>query len=198
MLIKTLALLILFSQITNPSIASNLRTVDYETAWAEEKFSGKTLQNVSHLVSNGIVLNENQKDFLIDSTALTNLRILDLSNQDIGNDFIKQMCGNPTFSRLTKMDLSGNPRLTGDALEYISESVCIGSIRDLPQISSRYEIASSEIYFDVRDTGIESEIIKKYNSAPQNMNFFIRYLHPATGKVTFPPANHAIKWLQVQ
>jgi hypothetical protein len=198
MLIKILGLIVLFSHIISPSIASSLRTVDYDTAWEEGKFSGKTLQNVSHLVSNGKLLDDTKKNYLIDSLTLTNLRVLDLSNQDITDDFIMNMCGNPTFSRVININLSGNPNLTSEALKYISQSASIGSIRDLPQFSSQYEKPSSEIYIDVRGTGIGAEIVKQYNTEPENKDFFIRYLHPATGKATSQPANHAIKWLRIK
>jgi hypothetical protein len=194
---KIIYFALIISQMATECVASWGRTIDYETAWGEGKFSGETLKNVYRLESQGKKLTEIQKDFLIDSRSLSNLRYLDLKNQDIDDDFIDFLCGNSTFSRLIEIDLSDNPKLTPKSLEYFSQSPCIGSIRDLPQISARYELPSSEIRVYAQGTSIDPEVVKIYNSAPQNTDFFIRYLHPINNRKTSDPGNHAIKWIHV-
>ncbi len=108
-----------------------------------------------------------------------------------------EICRNPSFSRVIKLDLSGNKKLTDETLSLISGSEFLGNIRDLPQISSRYGIPSSEIHINVKGTSISPQAISQFNRTPQVFDFPIRYLHPTTEKETFEPVK-GIKWLQIE
>jgi len=199
MYIKKIVFLALSLRIIAPSSGCEYhsRLADYDTAWREGKFSGQTLRDVERLTPSG-KLNDSMKMFLADSLTLKNLRILDLSNQGINDDFIEQISNNPTFSRVMKIDLTGNPDITSKALEYISDSPFLGSVRDLPQVSARYGVYSSEIRVVATGTDIASEVIKVYNEKPQNCNFLIHYLNPVTEQPLCKPAVKAIKWLFVE
>jgi len=175
------------------------RAVDYEEAFGEEKFSGPSLGDVTEIftISDEYQLTDEQKQKLCSSATLKNLKVIDLSNQGIDDDFMSKICKNPTFSRVIKLDLSGNKKLTDQTLKLISESQFLGSIRDLPQISSRYGKPSSEIHINVKDTSISPRAISQFNREPQNRDFVIRYLHPVTDQETSLPAT-GIKWLQIE
>ena len=192
---------VLIFQISYSAIGmDSSQKLNYEEAWKVQKFSGPGLREVKHLLpsSDEYKLSDSQKNYLVDSPALTNLRVLNLKNQNLTDDFIEQLCSNPTFSRVTHLDLSDNPNLTTSTLEFISNSNFIGSIRDFPQLSEKYKVPSSEIHITVSGTGIDLETIEKYNQVPQNMSFFIRYLDPHTGKSVAKSSTNAIKWLRIE
>lgn len=134
-----------------------------------------------------------QQQFL-KSNTLTNLRTLELKNMNINDEFIGEMCNNPTFARLMNIDLSGNENITHKSLKYIFDSNIVASIRDLPQISGRHGCAASEIYITINDTGITKEDVEIYCHIPRR-NFVIQYLNPRNDTASYPTAN-GIKWLQ--
>jgi hypothetical protein len=196
---KIFGFLIILYYMIGSSIACDYhpRDLDYDAAWKEGKFSGKALVDVNNLRAGGHKLSDPMKTLLASSLTLTNLRVLDLNDQGINDEFIEKISNNPTFSRITKIDLSGNPDITPKALEYIVESPYIGSIRDFPQISAKYGVYSSEIHIVAHGTSIDSETIRSYNMEPKNKSFIIHYLHPTTEKPTSQPAVRAIKWLLI-
>lgn len=172
-------------------------SMSYDEAWnLGGNFDGPRLRNVVHLYpSSDNQLDISMQDSLASSKALINVKVLDLSHQDIDDNFIERLCKNRTFSRVINLDLSGNPKITDKSLELISISDIIGSIRDLPQISGKYGIPSSEIYIYTQDTSINSKTIKEYQEAPKRFDFSIRYLN-LNGQRTASSVSDSIKWLQ--
>lgn len=146
--------------------------------------------------NNDFKFTKEMKEEFLKSTALTGLKILELNNKDIDDNFIEEMCKNKTFARLITIDLSNNKNITSKSLKYIRESDIIGSTRDLPQISGKYGCPSSEVYINIDGTGItDKKDIKKYFGEPRS-EFVIRYMHPVHNTATYPTINNGIKWLQ--
>ncbi|AIL13862.1 hypothetical protein IM40_10905 (plasmid) [Candidatus Paracaedimonas acanthamoebae] len=178
------------------AFASSSNMLSYDDAWNVSRFNGKNLQDIVELYPMpGTVLSKDQKQCLLESKTLYNLKTLDLSNQEIDDKFIEALCNQPTFSRIINLDLSGNPDITDLSLKYLLESNTLGSVRDLPQISGTYGSPSSEIYITTRDTAISPEAIQHYHSNPR-FDFVINYLHPITHTFTAPSAKSSIKWLR--
>ncbi|MBL8676710.1 MAG: hypothetical protein JNJ47_04720 [Alphaproteobacteria bacterium] len=173
-------------------------TKSFTKIWNKEKFEGLNLRRVTTIMpdKDNELTSEMAEDFLNSQHSLINLRTLSFEKQNIDDSFIKALCNNKTFSRIMNLDLTGNPGVTDSSLDLISGSNIIGSIRDLPQTSGRYNLPSSEIYITVKGTGISFDSIRKYKEAPQNNDFSITYLHPFYNTPTADPVTGAIKWLQ--
>lgn len=169
-------------------------SLTFDQAIERGGFDNPQMRSVMQLWDPDGVLSHEIAHQLLESTALTNLRTLDLKNENIDDDFIRQLCQNPTFARLINIDLSGNENITSQSLQYILDSDIIGSIRDLPQISGRYGCPSSEVYITIDGTSISKEDMQPYLDKPRH-GFVIRYLSPQD-RASSPTVNNAIKWLQ--
>lgn len=154
-------------------------------------FGSQAMLSVSRISPSKTPLGPDDKESLVQSSTLVNLRILDLSNQDVDDGFVKTLSENPTFARLIILDLSGNSNVTDKAMESLLESPYIGSIRDLPQVSGRYGCSSSVVYVRTHGTGV-----KKRHQDPLFW-FSVSYRHPITGIETDERSDEAIKLLEI-
>lgn len=94
------------------------------------------------------------------------VKTLDLSGCDaVDDNFIRTLSLNKKSEGILNIDLRGT-KVTKLSLEYILKSKILGTRRDLPQISGRYDMPSSEIYLDIRDTSIDIKEAKKYFENP--------------------------------
>jgi len=185
---------ILFSLLTeDQGFASEFRTLNYEGAREEGGFNAPTLTNVEELSPSGRCLGEEEISSLVRSSTLTNLRILDLSNQPIVTDAtIKQLVCNPTFARIITLRLNGTS-VTDEAVSTIVNSPILGSIRDYPLQSEKYDAPSSVIRVYARDTKVTDVEPKA------TLNFHIEY-KPPSPRSTYPwePINHGVKIVQIE
>ena len=81
-------------------------------------------------------------------------------------------------------------QVTERSIELVRDSKELGSIRDLPQISGRYQIPSSTIRVCVKDT----EVKDLPEEPPILKGFHIEY-KPPVGRHHWAPVDHAIKIL---
>jgi len=177
---------------------ASLRSISLEDAWKEGKFNGRSLRNVSEIrVENEFNLTPEQKTAFLKSSNLTGLKTIELRGQDIDDTFVEAMCKKPTFSRLITIDLSDNDKITDKSVEAIIKSTIIGRIRDLPQISGRYGLPSSEVYLLVSGTRVNEQTKNKLLKKPSRFDFDIHYLNPITNKKSSASVQGAIKWVQI-
>jgi hypothetical protein len=150
------------------------------------------LSNVMTVYSNaGDLDDDHKKSKLIEmSRKLSNVRTFELDNQNIDDDFLRSLF-NSSFPRLINLSLKGNLLITSESIQEILEDEIVGSIRDLPQYSSRYGLPSAEINISTAGTGIS---IEEVIDNPR-FDFTIKYQHPYTGKMTAPNAYPALKWI---
>ncbi|MEN8236788.1 MAG: hypothetical protein ABFQ95_04515 [Pseudomonadota bacterium] len=175
---------------------ATLRSITFDDVLAEGGFNAPTLSNVSQLRPGPNPLNNQQKDQLVQSKTLNQLRVLSVRNCDFTDAHIRNLTKNPTFSRLFNLDISQNIRIGDNSLDYILDSDVIASIRDLPQISGRYGIPSSEVYLQTDHTAVTSDKIREITQEPRQ-HFYIRYLDP-NGNQTASDVPHGLKWIQKQ
>ncbi len=174
------------------------KTKSFARAREEGKFEGSNLQRVTFLFPDKEnELTDEAKEEFLNSSSLINLRKLNLKNQGIDDDFIKKLCKNITFSKVESIDLNDNEKVTEKSLKFISESKILGSVREHPQISSRYECHFSEIFINIKGTSIPHTILEKYQNEPQNKDFSIRFLSPVQDDTITEPVNKGIKWLRL-
>lgn len=134
----------------------------------------ETIKNIIRLGPGVYPLNEKQKDwFLANSHLFTSLRYLDLTNQDIDDEFIEDICVED-FERLEEINLSSNLKITTAALDAISSSKSLGSKRSQLSISGKYEVAQSIVNVIVSKTKITPEDLEDYNNLGR-FNFNIEY-----------------------
>lgn len=175
--------------------------MSYSEAWKESAFNSREFSHVQSLYPvEGESLTSEQKQALVTSETFTNLRTLSLCGQGVDDTFIRSLCSNPCFSRIISLDLSDNPEITRVSLELILASAALGSIRDMQQISGRYDLPSSEVYIKVGGTAVTKEDIEWFNENPR-FDFSIFYRHPVTGEQSSlfsdDDRSEAIKWLKV-
>ena len=173
------------------SFASQLRTISYEDVREEGGFNAPGLTNVMELMPRGKNLNEQEIQTLTTSQSLTNLRVLDLTNQQLVTDaVIEQIAENSTFSRIITLKLSG-ANITDRSIKAIANSPYLGSVRDLPQISGRYGIPSSVVRVYTQDTEVRDTDQK------EKFEFHIEYRPP---NPTYPwePVNHGVKIVEIE
>ena len=103
------------------------KSLDCDEVRACGGFGSKTMLSVSRISPSKTPLAPDEKESLAHSITLLNLRTLDLSNQDVDDDFVKALSENPTFARIMVLDLSGNSNVTDKAMEYLLDSPYIGS-----------------------------------------------------------------------
>ena len=131
------------------------------------------------------------------SMNLTNKRSLDLSHRGLKDEDIKNLSQNESSGRIININLSGNPSITSKAIEYISKSLYLGSVRDLPQISDSCGLPATTIYVRIQNTNIKGEQIKKYNTIEgAKKHFNINYSHPVFGSPTSEPVDYGIKFVE--
>jgi hypothetical protein len=171
--------------------ASFYKNLDYDDVRKAGGFSSKNMLYVSRISSSDTPLDEAEKSAILNSETLCNLHTLDLSNQAIDDNFIETLSKNPHFRRIINLDLSGNLGITDSSVKYLLESPNIGSIRDLPQVSSRYGCLSTTVYLRAVGTNI-----KNFNNEPC-FNFCINYKNPVTGEETHDHTEHAVKFVEV-
>lgn len=120
------------------------------------------LQYIEVLVPGPYPMNKVQKDwFLGNSYLFTSLKCLDLSYQDIDDEFIEEVCWED-FRSVSEINLSHNPRITSCSLDAIFQSESLGSITFLFSMSGRYDAPQSIINVNVTNTKITTDEQKKY------------------------------------
>ena len=180
---------------SNPCKTVSLIDADYDQIRENGGFKSRYLEQVSVVRSSKEKLSNDEKNDLIASNFLNNIRTLDLSNQDIDDDFIKTLCKNKSLFRLFNVDLSGNMKVTNKSIGSILESNTLGSVKDLPQISGRYEMPATTIYLSINGSGIKKKQITREND--HRMNFTIYYIHPVLQYETDTPSHSAVKFIQI-
>lgn len=150
------------------------------------------LSNVMTVYTNpGDLGDDSKRSKLIEmSRKLSNVRTLELDGQNIDDDFLRNLFSS-SFPRLINLSLKGNESVTSEGIQAILDDEVVGSIRDLPQYSSRYGLPSSEIRVSIARTNV---LIEEIIDNPR-FDFTIKYLHPHTSKMTAPVAYPALKWL---
>ena len=79
------------------------------------------------------------------------VKTLDLSgHKEVNDSFIKDLSESKNSESLLNIDLSGTS-VTEESLKYILGSKVLGTRRDLPQISGRYDMPAAEIYLKLND-----------------------------------------------
>lgn len=134
------------------------------------------IKNIKALVPGPYSINEIEKEWLLSNSHLfTSLNILDLSYQDIDDDFIVDICL-VDFERLEVIDLSYNPKITAASLDSIFDSQTLGSKRSKLTMSGRYDAPDATIKVFTKGTAINAEDRKRYDSKAR-FNFWISYDH---------------------
>jgi len=186
---KKIFLFLLF--IGNVVNASFLESLQFDEVRSRGGFNCPAMQNVSSISPSINPLNLTEKEELLNSGTLFRLHTLDLSGQNVDDAFVDNLSKNPCFARIINIDLSDNPDITPQALEYILNSEYLGSVRDLPQVSGRYGCPATTIFVRARNTGIKDRNINPL------FGFHISYRHPFTGQETSPSTDEAVKFLDV-
>lgn len=165
------------------------RTVSFDDIRSEGGFGSESLLTVSYIEASGNMMTEEEKEALVNSPYLKNVKALDLKQQRLDDSFIEKLCNNQSLNRLIKLDISENKDITEKSIQLILDSDLLGSVRDLPQISGRYGIPSSTIYVTAKNTSVQGIEVKRFG-------FHIEYKHPMTGQQTNTPADYAVKFVE--
>lgn len=191
----TFILLGFFILVTNQfTYASQFRSLSYEDIRDEEgAFGSSNLTDVMEIFSGGRNLDEYESSLLTQSNSLTNLKKLDLSDQYVVDDkFIEALVKNSTFSRIIFLNLSGT-NITDKSVDLIVRSKILGSIRDLPQISGRYDCPSSVITIRAKNTKVTDNQMKTLFS------FHIEYKpHKSYNAYPWEPVDHGVKIVEIE
>ncbi len=121
---------------------------------------------------------------------------LNLKDKEIDDNKVLQISQNPKYARANYIDLSGNPSVTDKALEYIRDSNILGSLRELPQMSGRYGVPSSEIVVKIGGTNITEEAIAEYGKP--RFDFSIHYRRAFDGMQISPSVINSLKLLVIE
>lgn len=174
-------------------VAAALRMLSYDDVRREGGFSSEMMHTVNYIFPSGTMLTEDEKKNIITSSTLTHLHTINLSAQDIDDSFIKELCQNTTLKRLMHITLSDNKKVTKDSVAYILESKTIGSVRDMPQISSRYGSLASYVILRAFQTGIGEEDVQTVLQ-----DFHIEFIHPILHTQIHEPTDEGIKILELE
>lgn len=173
-------------------VAQEFRRINYTQVREEGGFGSNSLNNVLEIYQAGRNLTIDEVQNLVTSTTLVNLRILDLTNQSVINDdVIERLANNRTFARIMNIKLEGT-NITNAAILSIAQSRVLGSVRDLPTISGRYSVPSSEIKVYVNDTRVNLTKIDPI------FNFHIEYKPPRPSSYPWEPVDHGVKFVEIQ
>jgi len=189
----TISIGVLFSLIIGEqSFSSQFRTLSYEDVREEGGFNAPSLRNVMELIPGGRNLGAEEIETLAQSTSLVSLRTLDLTNQQLVDDtIVRQLVGNPTFSRIITLRLNGT-NVTNESIEAIANSENLGSVRDLPQISGRYDIPSSVVKVYTQGTRVTDTKQKT------KFEFHIEYRPPNPKAYPWEPVDHGVKIIEIE
>jgi hypothetical protein len=110
---------------------------------------------------------------------------------ELNDDHIEAMCCNPFFYRLKNINLS-RTGVTYRGLQSILQSK-IGSIRGMPQISTKLSNNVSIVNIVITSDRVDQEISKTY----RKFNFRIDYTCPGTGENRFHSSKQAVKELKL-
>ena len=176
----------------NSLLHASSRYVSYEDIRKEGGFASDVMLTDWYVVaSEKTPLTETEKENLLSSNRLSSVRTLDLSGQNIDDEFVKKLAGNASLARLMTIDISNNPQITDASLEYIQESTVLGSIRDLQQVSARYGNLATTVVVKCRGTAITKTKIDPV------FYFHIDYKHPVYNTSTAEPTEMGIKLLEI-
>lgn len=157
------------------------------------------LAEVKHLISKSnewLGTDSHREDwFLGEGTNFVRLQSIDLTCQNIDDDFIKKLSASG-FERITSINLTGNPKITKQSLQAILDSNSLGSMRELLQTSGRYGRPSSEVEIRVGGTSITQENADFFNKNPR-FDFKIHYKRAADNVQLSPSVDESIKWLKI-
>jgi hypothetical protein len=193
---KCIMMGILFSFVVGKdSFASQSRTfsnpVCYDRVREEGGFNSPTLSDVTELFPGGRNLDQLEIEELVTSRKLTDLRILDLTNQPAVNDgVIGRLVSNPTFSRIEKLILCGTD-ITDEAIACIASSPYLGGIRHYPNVSGKYGVPASEVRVYVKDTGVK-DISQKLT-----FEFHIEFRPTHLFSYPWEPVDHGVRIVEI-
>lgn len=106
----------------------------------------------SIIFSSKFKMNEKQKDIFL-SYKFKSLTNLNLSGQDVDDEFIKQLCVDGNLKKIMRINLS-KTNVTHDLLEYLLENENVKCEGDKVAISGTYGCPIVSIEIDARDTKI--------------------------------------------
>lgn len=162
--------------------AAGYETFDYNDVRQAGGFKVRALERVGKIIPAAPPLTLQEKEELVTSKSLKNLYALNLQAQEIDDEFVEKLSKNPCFSRLNRLDLSKNEKVTDQSLKYLRQGK-IGSLRHLPQISGKYDICATEVKLIARNTAITDKSPHKEGFfLEEEFNFEIRYANPKTNK----------------
>jgi hypothetical protein len=183
------------------------RVLTYDEIRSEGGFNSPSMFFVSRIIPSGNKLSGEEIEQLISSKTLKNLHTLDLSEQEnISDEVIRQLSENETFKRIINLDLSNTP-VTNVSIKHLIAGN-IGSIRDLPQISSKFDVPAITIYLTALYTNIQSEKFSKDFEKDffgggncftfySKEEFHVDYINPITDEKTSDPVDNAMKMIEV-
>ena len=184
-----------------------LRSLDYDEVRREggRGFSTDIFSNAYQLVPSKELLKPEEKGDLVRNPYLTKLHTLNLSGQNIDDDFVRALCEtkyNPdrspsnSYRRIIHLNLSRNPLITMRSIDFLLESPVLGSLRDLPQISGRFGCPATTLYVQAKETGISPPSPEEKHFIKHRFNFDIEYRNPITEKQSDTPAI-GVKFVEV-
>jgi hypothetical protein len=169
---------------------------DYEDVRRNGGFLSSRLSNVYNIIPAGDVLTPKEKRDLKKTQTLSNLKTLNLKDQNVDDEFIEAICQKPHFSRLQKIILSGNKDISDKSIDHILESPYIGRTRDLLQISGRYGYPANFIEVIADGTSVTDPEGRRCFEKVK-FNFSMRYINAITGHRTSSSTDQAVKIVEV-
>ena len=112
------------------------------------------------LFTNGFVMNEEQKKLFL-TFKFNRLQSLDLSNQDIDNEYIIEMSNNGILEHICTLKLQNNPKITSIIIDNLFEHKRVGNRRSLPAISGKHGMPYVTLDIYMCDKNIK-ETFKEY------------------------------------
>jgi len=131
------------------------RTVSYQDIINEGGFNSKTM-NSTYIIKNNdnIILTDENKRNLLNSKQFICLKSIDLSNQNIDDNFVEILCTKSIFKRLEIINLQNNKLITNKSIDMILNSN-IGSKRTYFSINGKYGLPETNIEVNVENTQIK-------------------------------------------
>ena len=124
-----------------------------------DSFSSPKMSFVQTIQSSGVELSPEEKQ-MIRNAKMENITMITLrptymiGKKEFTNDDVLSFLSNRSLTRIVQLDISGNTHVDNVIPEFILENDYIGSQRDLPQISGKFGIPSSEILVRASQTSI--------------------------------------------
>lgn len=128
----------------------------------ENRDNEEILRGITSLSFGLYPVSSKKKQWFSDNDfEFVNLKRLDLSHQNIGDDYAEELFLGD-FARLEEINLSFNPRITSKTLDEILSSDTLGGRRSAVSINGRYEQVQSVVNVIIGGNGIRSREIEDY------------------------------------